>query len=125
MKILSFCFALVLFGTTACQQTSVDNKSATTTQNTNVTRTGDSSANTTDAPAVKTYQGTGVVTEVRPQTGEIELKHEEIKGLMPAMQMMFHVKNKADLQNLKVGDQVDFTLEDRAGAEIMSEIRKR
>jgi len=73
---------------------------------------------------VKTCQTTGIVTEVRPTTGEIEMNHEECKPLMPAMKMMFHVKNKTELEAIKIGDKVEFTLEDRSGAEIITTVKK-
>jgi Cu/Ag efflux protein CusF len=73
----------------------------------------------------KYYPGSGVITELRKNTGEVELDHEEIKGKMPAMKMMFHVKEKEFLQNLKVGDKVSFVLEDDAGFEQLSSIVKK
>lgn len=72
----------------------------------------------------KYYEAKGVITEIRQNEGVVELKHEEIKDLMPAMTMMFYVSNKSELQNLKVADAVDFTLEDNKGAEKIVKIAK-
>jgi Cu/Ag efflux protein CusF len=42
----------------------------------------------------KPYPGTGVVGTINRTEGWIEINHEEIKDLMPAMQMEFNVKDK-------------------------------
>ena len=57
------------------------------------------------------YPGKGKVTLVKLDIGTVELDHEEIKGVMPAMKMEFNVRDKTMLKDLKVGDKVDFTLE--------------
>ncbi len=77
-----------------------------------------------DKSKIKTYDGKGVVTKINMEIGSVELKHDEIKGLMPAMQMEFHVSDKKMLDNLKVGDTVDFVLEDNAGSEQIISIKK-
>jgi len=43
---------------------------------------------------------------------------------MPKMTMEFYVKEKAELEKLKVGDTVDFVLEDNAGVEQIISIKK-
>jgi len=43
---------------------------------------------------------------------------------MPKMKMEFYVKEKSELERLKVGDTVEFVLEDDAGAERIIKIRK-
>ena len=43
---------------------------------------------------------------------------------MPKMTMEFYVKEKRELEQLKVGDKVDFVLEDNAGAEQIINIKK-
>jgi len=78
-----------------------------------------------DNTKIKTYDGKGTVTKINLELGSVELNHEEIKGLMPAMQMEFYVSDKAMLDNLKVGEAVDFVLEDNAGAERIIKIKKR
>jgi Cu/Ag efflux protein CusF len=55
----------------------------------------------------------------------VELNHEEIKGLMPPMTMEYYVKDKALLQGIKVGQKVDFTIEDWGGNETISAITPR
>ena len=74
---------------------------------------------------IKTYNGTGIVTKINLEIVSVELKHEEIKGLMPGMQMEFYVRDKSQLETLSVGDRADFVLEDNRGAERIIEIRKQ
>jgi Cu/Ag efflux protein CusF len=62
------------------------------------------------------YPGTGVVTIVNRKEGWVEIEHEEIKDLMPAMQMEFWIRNPALFNGIRVGDKVDFVvLEDKVG----------
>ena len=77
-----------------------------------------------NAAAIKTGRSTGIVTKVNLEIGSVELKHDEIKGMMPAMQMEFYVTNKTELENLKIGDKVDFTLQENQGAESITKISK-
>jgi Cu/Ag efflux protein CusF len=72
----------------------------------------------------KYFDGKGVVTKINLELVSVELDHEEIKGLMPKMIMEFYVKEKTQLEKLKVGDKVDFVLEENGGAEIITEIKK-
>jgi Cu/Ag efflux protein CusF len=59
------------------------------------------------------------------ELGSVELDHEDIPGLMPAMIMEFYVKDKQMLVPLKVGDKVEFTIEEKNNTEIISAIKKR
>ena len=70
------------------------------------------------------YDGKGEVTKINMELGSVELKHEEIKDLMPAMQMEFFVKDKALLKGLTVGDKVDFVVEYKHPQEIIINIKK-
>lgn len=74
--------------------------------------------------AIKTFNGKGVVTKIDLEIVSVELDHEEIKGLMPPMKMEFYVREKSELEKLKIGDRVDFVLEDNAGAEKITSIKK-
>ena len=56
------------------------------------------------------YQGRGKVTRIDMKGGSVELDHEEIPDVMPAMKMEFFVSDKAILTGLKLGDSVNFTL---------------
>jgi Cu/Ag efflux protein CusF len=75
-------------------------------------------------PKNKNYDGKGVVTKINLELVSVELDHEEIKGLMPKMTMEFYVKEKAELEKLKVGDKVEFVVEYRDGQEKIISIKK-
>lgn len=59
----------------------------------------------------------GEVRKIDLSARKITLKHGEIKNLdMPPMTMVFQVKDPAMLEKVKVGDKVQFTVEDNNGA---------
>ncbi len=65
----------------------------------------------------------GEVRKVDKDTGKITLRHGEIKKLdMPAMTMVFRVKDAAMLDKVKAGDKVKFRAEGAAGAFTVTEI---
>lgn len=78
----------------------------------------------TPSTEIKNYDGTGKVTKINLEIGSVELDHEEIKNLMPKMIMEFYVSDTAQLKDLKIGDRVDFVLEDKGGAERIVNIKK-
>ena len=73
----------------------------------------------------KPYFGTGVITIINRKEGWVEIKHEEIKGLMPAMTMEFLVKQNSLLNEVQVGDRVDFTVVETRKAEFITELKKK
>lgn len=73
----------------------------------------------------KGYPGVGVVKAIDPKAPSIEIDHGDIEGLMPAMQMEFEVADAAMLNGIAVNDQVDFTVEDRAGTMRITAIKKK
>ncbi len=77
------------------------------------------------AVATTSYQGEGKVIAVHEKTTTIEIDHQEIKGLMPAMTMEFHVKSKALLDGTKPNDQIEFTIENGVGGLVITAIRKK
>lgn len=59
----------------------------------------------------------GEVRKVNKETGKITLKHGPIENLeMPAMTMVFQVKDEAVLDQVKPGDKVRFRAENVKGA---------
>jgi Cu/Ag efflux protein CusF len=82
------------------------------------------SLNNSNQLTIKNYQGVGVITKINPDRRTIEINHDDIEGLMPAMTMEFHVKDRALLETLKPGDKINFTIEEKAGTEVITEIRK-
>ena len=79
------------------------------------------------AAAVQTraYQAIGTVKAIDPKLPIIEIDHEDIPGLMPAMQMQFHVKDKSLIETLTVGDRITFTVENGVGGMKITEIQKK
>ena len=72
-----------------------------------------------------TYQAVGVVKSLNPKRPGIEIDHEEVVGLMPAMQMEFPVSDGALLNGVAVNDRVDFTIEDGTGEMKVIAIKKK
>ena len=79
---------------------------------------------TASIPKDGNYDGKGIVTKINNEIGSVEVNHEDIKDLMPKMQMEFYVKDKALLKGLAVGDKVDFIIEYKHPTEIISAIKK-
>jgi len=76
------------------------------------------------AVATTVYQGEGVVKGLDVKRPSIEIDHQEIKGLMPAMTMEFYVKDKSLLAGLKPGDHIQFTLENGVGGLKITSIKR-
>jgi len=72
----------------------------------------------------KPYPGVGVVKLINKQEGWIEIDHEAIEGLMPAMIMEWFVEKKSLLNKVKVGDKVKFTVVETGKAEIITTLEK-
>ena len=77
-------------------------------------------------PAVlgKPYPGTGIVKILNPKEGWVEIEHEEIKDLMPAMTMEFWVRNPSIMKGIGVGDKVDFVVVEDSKGQYLTELRK-
>ena len=84
---------------------------------------GTPKAQRTPAP-VKSYAGVGFVRSIHLEEGWLEIDHEEIKDFMPAMLMQWSVKNRAMLKSVRVGDKVNFTVEDDNGTEFITGLKK-
>ncbi|HEY6510644.1 MAG TPA: copper-binding protein [Burkholderiaceae bacterium] len=66
----------------------------------------------------------GEVRKLDKDNAKLTLKHAEIKSLdMPAMTMVFQVKDRAALDGLKVGDKVRFKAVNEAGKYTVTEIQ--
>jgi len=64
------------------------------------------------------------VRKIDLEAGKLTLKHADIKSLdMPAMTMVFVVKDKAMLDKLKAGDKVKFKAINDAGKFTVTEIQ--
>jgi Cu/Ag efflux protein CusF len=88
---------------------------------------GDKGAKT-EGPAAaietKTYQAVGTVKGLDSKLTSIEIDHEDIKGLMPAMQMWFHVKDASLVKDVTAGDRVEFSVESGVGGLKIVAIKK-
>lgn len=100
--------------------------SAPSSGNAAVNASGNTNTSATPAktPADGLYQGKGTVTKINNELGSVEIDHEDIPELMPAMKMEFSVKDKALLKPIAVGDAVSFTIENKQGSEIIIAIGK-
>lgn len=76
------------------------------------------------AVVVLTFKGKGIVKAINKDKQKITLDHEVIKDYMEPMVMDFSVAEKSMLDNLVVGDKVEFTLKHEAGIDTVTEIRK-
>lgn len=66
----------------------------------------------------------GEVRKVDKENKKITLRHGEIKNLeMPAMTMVFQVKDPAMLDAVKQGDKVQFKAEKAGGALVITDIQ--
>ena len=66
----------------------------------------------------------GEVRKVDLEAGKVTLKHADIKSLdMPAMTMVFVVKDKAMLEKLKTGDKVKFKAINEGGKFTVTDIQ--
>jgi len=55
---------------------------------------------------VKHYRLQGMVLATSAATSEITIRHGDIPGFMPAMTMVYKVKNPVDVQKMKPGDEI-------------------
>ncbi|MEX8194267.1 copper-binding protein [Comamonas guangdongensis] len=78
-------------------------------------------AATSGAEAVMTV---GEVTRVDARGGKLTIRHEEIRNLdMPAMTMVFGLKDATQVAGFKPGDKVLFHAEENGGALSITRIR--
>jgi protein SCO1 len=61
-------------------------------------------------PEVRTYQLSGQILVVRPETQEVLIRHGDIVGFMPGMTMPFKVRDARLLDGRVAGELVDATL---------------
>ena len=71
----------------------------------------------------KPYPGTGIVTILNRKEGWVEIEHEEIKDLMPAMTMEFWVRNRSIMNRVRVGDKVDFVVVEDSKGQYVTELK--
>lgn len=69
------------------------------------------SARSRDTAATGVLHGVGVVKAIDAATGWLTLDHEEIKGFMDAMEMMYTAEPRDLGAKLHVGDRVAFDID--------------
>ncbi|MBS0352967.1 MAG: copper-binding protein [Proteobacteria bacterium] len=74
------------------------------------------------APATLTE---GLVKKVDKAAGRVTLSHGPLPNGMPAMTMMFRVKDPAWLDQLKAGDQILFAADQVNGAMTVVELKRK
>ena len=77
------------------------------------------------AIASNSYNGTGIVKAIDTKRPAIEIDHQDIDGLMPAMQMEFPVSDTSLLNGIAVNDHIDFTIEATKGQMRVTAIKKK
>ena len=77
------------------------------------------------ATAAKEYPIKGKVLAVDLGKPSVKLDHEEIPGLMKAMEMDYPVENAKLLEGIKAGDQVQGQLKVESGKYIITRLEKR
>lgn len=71
--------------------------------------TSSEATSATSATAGNVAATEGEIRKVDKEQGKITIKHAELKNLdMPAMTMVFQVKDKSMLEQVKAGDQISF-----------------
>lgn len=58
------------------------------------------------SPDIKQYELKGRIEFVDQKNSGVTVAHEDIPGFMPAMTMLFKVKDKTSLSGVKLGDQI-------------------
>ena len=69
--------------------------------------------------------GVGIVESFDQERATIQIDHEEIKGMMPPMNMQFSVKDKSLLDSVNPGDKIDFWIETTPAGYVVTNLRKR
>jgi protein SCO1/2 len=77
-----------------------------------------------DRAAVKEYSVKGKVVALEPEKPALKLDHEDIPGLMKAMQMEFRVQDAKLLEGLRPGDEVQGKLRVESGSYIITQLEK-
>ncbi len=76
------------------------------------------------APAASAEMTDGEVRKIDREAGKLTIKHADIKSLdMPAMTMVFQVRDKAMLDKLQVGARIQFQAVSEAGKYVVTELK--
>ncbi|MBN8488582.1 MAG: copper-binding protein [Burkholderiales bacterium] len=76
------------------------------------------------APAAGAEMTDGEVRKIDREAGKLTIKHADIKSLdMPAMTMVFQVRDKSMLEKLQVGTRIQFQVVSEAGKFVVTELK--
>jgi protein SCO1/2 len=75
-------------------------------------------------PEQRSFVLQGQVQSLAPERKSVVIKHEEIKGFMPAMTMPYEVRDEKLLADLKPGDLINATLVVISNGAYLSEIKR-
>ena len=76
------------------------------------------------AQAMSADMADGEIRKISKELGKVTIKHGAIKNLdMPPMTMVFTAKDPAMLDNIAVGDKVQFTVVDEGGKMVVTALR--
>lgn len=76
------------------------------------------------APDKRTFPMQGQVQSIEPDRKSVVVKHEEIRGFMPAMTMPYEVRDEKLLADLKPGDLINASLVVIANGAYLTDIKK-
>jgi protein SCO1/2 len=74
-------------------------------------------------PSGREYPLTGQILQVRRDTGQLTVKHEDIQGFMPGMVMSFDVADQSELDRRSAGELITATLVVRDNHAELKDIR--
>ena len=57
------------------------------------------------------FAGHGIVTAIQSGSGALTIRHDNIAGFMPAMEMMYKIKSPSLAKDLHPGDTIDFKID--------------
>jgi Cu/Ag efflux protein CusF len=79
---------------------------------------------TPSVPKDGDYNAKGIVTKINLDLASVEVDHEEIRDMMPAMKMEFFVAEKKLLNAINVGDRINFVIRYKHPTETIVDIKK-
>jgi Cu(I)/Ag(I) efflux system protein CusF len=82
-------------------------------------------ASAASVPQNGDYQGRAKITRIDVKGGSVELDHETIPSAVPAMKKEYLVSDRAMLNGLKLGDEVNFTLRYNNGQATITAISRQ
>jgi|SRR6266849_6272633 len=85
----------------------------------------DGGSGASKSPGEKQYEVRGKVVAVNATKPAVTLDHEDIPGLMKAMQMEFEAEDPKLLEGIKVGDRVQGQLKKSESGYVITRLEKR